>query len=112
MTEKSPTTTTKFQLIQLMSFEKLSRVEDPSSWKTHFSKQRKIDLSRRIKLSPQIIVFIPFGKGDLLGETSRNNKPKLDQKGKDSFCVASLLPRDLKRVTNVINKLWMMSFTA
>lgn len=37
---------------------------------------------QRIKLSPQIIVFILFGKKILFYEMGWNNKPKLDQKGK------------------------------
>lgn len=64
---KNKKTTKKSQALNWISideFRKLIRCKKPSLWKAHFSKER-LDLSQKIKLSPQIIVFIPFGKRDL-----------------------------------------------
>lgn len=74
------------------------------------------DLSQKIKLSPEIIVFIRLEKGRARGDLpgalrdEKNNKPKLDQDAGRRKAPASRNGFDLKRVTNVINKLWMNVF--
>lgn len=53
------------------------------------------------------------GEGDLSGalRDEKNNKPKLDQDAGRRKAPASRTGFDLKRVANVINKLWMNLFT-
>lgn len=66
------------------SFQKLSWSRKENHLHGKHISQRKIDLSQKIKLSPQIIVFIWYGKKIVFSETRKNSKPKLDQRGRNT----------------------------